>query len=360
MQTEPDRKSWQRLQVQIADDLPIYLVAGALFAACLSLFWAYGIGETWVETLYTNAHLYLAAALGMVIFDICWMLSRDRPEAPADLLLATYRRRVTTPETLARVPLLAIAVAFMPCFSTLKSMIPRFSPYRWDPEFIAWDRTLFFGHDAVDALQPLVGHPFVTSVLAFLYHAWILLIYVGVLVFLFYRATAPVARQYFLSFLLIWTLVGIVLAMAFPSVGPCFVGPLFGDTTFDAHMAYLQAANEQFSVPTLYAQELLLHWHRNGALELGSGIMAMPSMHVAMAHLTWHAARRVSPGAAPWFLAFNAAIWVGSVHLGYHYAVDGLVSIIATSAIWCASGALLRVWDRRNDGSLRSGIALAT
>jgi len=77
-----------------------------------------------------------------------------------------------------------------------------------------------------------------------------------------------------------------------------------------------------------------------------------------MAHLTWHAVRRVSPAAAPWFMAFSAVIWVGSVHLGYHYAVDGLVSIIATSAIWCASGAMLRVWDRRNVGSLRSGIAL--
>ena len=63
--------------------------------------------------------------------------------------------------------------------------------------------------------------------------------------------------------------------------------------------------------------------------------------------------RRVSRTAGWWFFAFFVVIWIGSVHLAYHYAVDGLVSVIATTALWSASGALLRAWDRRIARALR-------
>jgi hypothetical protein len=136
------------------------------------------------------------------------------------------------------------------------------------------------------------------------------------------------------------------------------MGPIFGDTTFDAHMVYLRAANEQFPVLTLHVQDLLLQWYHQGERGLGSGITAMPSMHVAMAQLTWLGMRRVSRAAGWWFFAFFVVIWIGSVHLAYHYAVDGLVSVIATTAIWWASGALLRAWDRRLAIAFREPVAL--
>jgi hypothetical protein len=347
VQTETDRTSWHDLQRRIAGDVPIYLIAGALLAFSFGLFWAYDVGSTGAEGIPRNAQLYLTAGLAMVFADLVWQLVRHRPAAPTQFLLARYRSRLAEPETLAGLPLLAIAIAFMPFFSTLKSMIPLFNHFGWDPAFIAWDRALFFGHDAADVLQPLLGYPPVTALLAVLYHAWIMLIYAGVLFFLFYRAATPVRRQYFLGFVLIWTVIGGGLATVFASVGPCFVGPIFGDGTFDSHMAYLRAANEQIPVLTLNVQDLLLQWYRESERGLGSGITAMPSMHVAMAQLTWLGMRRVSRTAGWWFFAFFATIWIASVHLAYHYAVDGLVSVIATTAIWSACGALLRAWDRR-------------
>jgi hypothetical protein len=358
VQTDTERKSWHGLQRLVAGDVPIYLVAGALLAFSFGLFWAYGIGRTGAEDIPSNARLYFAAALAMGFADIVWQLARHRPAAPTQFLLGLYRARLADPRVLARLPLLAITIAFMPFFSTLKSMIPLFNEFTWDPVFIAWDRTLFLGRDAADALQPVVGYPIVTALLAVFYHAWIMLIYVGVLFFLFYRAAAPAVRQYFLGFVLIWTLIGGGLATVFASVGPCFVGPIFGDATFDAHMAYLRAADEQFPVLTLNVQELLLQWYHEGDRGLGAGITAMPSMHVAMAQLTWLGMRRVSRPAGQWFFAFFVLIWIGSVHLAYHYAVDGLVAAIATGAIWSASGALLRAWDRRLAPLFREGTAL--
>ena len=126
-------------------------------------------------------------------------------------------------------PLLAIAIIFMPFFSKLKSMIPLFNSYSWDHAFIAWDRAIFFGYDAWQVLQPVFGYPVITALMAALYHVWMLLIYMGTLFFIFYPAADRVRRHYMLGFVLIWTLVGGAMAREFTPeiIGPAGTGMVF-------------------------------------------------------------------------------------------------------------------------------------
>jgi len=339
---------WPRVHRLVLADVPIYFVAAALLACCLAIFAAYDIGVG-ASSIVANARVYAVAGFVMAVVDVVRLLWSNRPAGPAAFLLQTWRRRIADPAVLSRLPLLAIAIVFMPFFSKMKSMIPLFNAFEWDPTFIAWDRALFLGHDAWEVLHPIFGYPLVTAAMAALYHAWLLLIYIGTLFFVFHPSASAVVRQYFLGFILIWTVIGGGLATALASVGPCFIGPIFGDPTFDAQMAYLHAANEQVPVLTLHVQDLLLQWHQDSQRGLGSGITAMPSMHVAMAFLFWLGIRRISRAAGWIFFAFFAAIWIGSVHLAYHYAVDGLVSVIATAILWELSGALLHAWDRTSD-----------
>ena len=42
--------------------------------------------------------------------------------------------------------------------------------------------------------------------------------------------------------------------------------------------------------------------------------------------------------------AFAAAMLIGSVHLAWHYAVDGLVSIVLVTALWRGFGRLVQ-WE---------------
>ena len=70
-----------------------------------------------------------------------------------------------------------------------------------------------------------------------------------------------------------------------------------------------------------------------------SGISAMPSMHVAICVLfgLWVTRfRKLALTVLAW--SYAVAIYIGSIHLGWHYATDGVVSAICVLAIWWTTG----------------------
>lgn len=149
--------------------------------------------------------------------------------------------------------------------------------------------------------------------------------------------------QFFYSFFLAWALNGTVLAMLLSSAGPCFYGYLeAGADVYADLMAYLHDANESFPIWALGTQEMLWQAYEGAETGIGSGISAMPSMHVSLALLFLLVGLRTNQWAAVGFGVFFAFILVGSVHLAWHYAVDGYVAILTTLLIWRFSGFLVR------------------
>jgi len=194
------------------------------------------------------------------------------------------------------------------------------------------DFALFFGHDpwklAHAAFGPAAGF------IDMAYGAWlpILLIFPYVLGML---APAHVRARFFLSWVLSWLILGVVVAIALASAGPMFLGD----------MRLAGADHYKGLVEALKATPIAEHIHaylwdlyQHGETRLGGGISAAPSLHVAMAWLyvltTWRWWKPLSIPA----IAFFAVICVGSVFLGYHYAVDGLISIAGVSTIWMLVG----------------------
>ncbi len=282
-------------------------------------------------TLYACALLLWAAASALKVVFI------ERPEA----LTSTIFERVAGAELRRRLiealPILVCLTVFMSAFSAMKSSIPLFNEFDWDARFIELDRNIH-GTDAWIVIQPIIGYPLVTSILSLFYHMWILLIYAGGVFFAFRRSDLALRRRYFLSYFLIWTINGCILAILMASVGPCFLEPVLGKSDFKPLMDYLHEADQQYPVLVLEVQNALISWHRLGDHGLGRGITAMPSMHVSLAFLFFLAVRKISRAAAWAAGIFVILILVGSVHLGYHYAVDGYLAIVTTYIIWLLCG----------------------
>ena len=325
---------------------PIYLYSTVCALLCIAIWAAHGVAFDPLQAS-TSLTLFYASGLALLMIDIVWRLWRDRPISPLAFLRDRYLTLDALGRMIAAIPMILLSALICPIFSSLKSLIPRMNDYSWDPVFIAWDRAIFFGNDAWQVLQPLIGFPIVTAFIALSYHIWILLLFPGVIYFALYRAPSrEVKRRFFVSYAMAWSIIGGLMATLLASVGPAFAGPLVGIDTFAAQMDYLRAANEEYPIMVLSVQELLLERFYLDERGLGSGITAMPSMHCAIAALYWLAMRHVSKTAGRWFFGFFVLIWIGSVHTGYHYAVDGLVSLIAITVIWWASKRIFAWWDR--------------
>lgn len=340
------------LRAALHADGPILTGVAVLCAVLLAILAAQGVDGLHPESYADNLAIYLFALFLMGIVIVARLLWRDRPSSPIGYLLAGCRRREFARFAASGIPMLLALVVYMPVFSAMKSAIPLFNTYAWDPALIAADRAIH-GTDAWRVLQPALGHPLITSALSVAYHAWITLVYAGGVYFCFVHRDREVRARYFIGFFAIWTVIGIALATGLASVGPCFVGPLFGDHSFDPQMAYLRAANEHYRVMVLPVQDQLLAWQQAHAHGLGSGISAMPSMHVGMATLFALAMWRTSRIAGILAALFAVTIALASVHLGYHYAVDGYVAATVTLAIWAAARPVAS-WIARRADSPRS------
>jgi hypothetical protein len=68
------------------------------------------------------------------------------------------------------------------------------------------------------------------------------------------------------------------------------------------------------------------------------GISAMPSVHVAVAVLFAVLGWRTAAWLGWLFTGYACVVLIGSVHLGWHYAVDGYVSAVVAPLIWALTG----------------------
>jgi len=273
----------------------------------------------------------------------CWHAIRVmifvRPRRLTLHLLSSLKAFLAPQRLLPIAPVLLLIPVFAVAFSFLKATIPVISPYTWDAFFIRWDYLLHGGHHPWTLLQPVLGYPMVTAGINFLYNLWYLIMYVLLMLQIFDTGNAVLRMRFLLSFLLTWIVLGTFGAMAFSSMGPCFdPATVNGTGPFAALMDYLRSASESVPVPTLELQQMLWENYQNKGAAVGSGISAMPSMHVAIAALMALFGWAHSRTTGILLTAYALVVFIGSVHLAWHYALDGYAGALGAWLIWWLVG----------------------
>jgi hypothetical protein len=324
------------------------------------------VGPTLIVLTFAVAGWIVGPRFGLSVFDAIWnyiptyinilpvtialilaargagILLVDRPKRPLSMLWSEIRDRFVTSERIAfALPALVFIPIFAGTFSLSKLLISKINPFVWDVTFAHWDRVLHFGYAPWELLQPVLGRPLITWTVNWFYNAWF-----GVMAFVwiwqaFSMRDKLLRLQFFYALLLAWILLGSVAATIFSSAGPCFYGLVIdGQDPFAPLLAYLQDANRHEEVWALKTQAELWQTHTSGELRLGGGVSAMPSLHVTMAFLIFLVCWRTSKIYGALAFGFFLLILIGSVHLAWHYAIDGYFAVPATLLIWWLSGRL--------------------
>lgn len=231
--------------------------------------------------------------------------------------------------------------------SIMKQTIPQAVPFYADHAIIRLEHALL-GVDAWEITHAVLGEV-ATRQIDLLYGLWHLA-NITLLVWLVVTTNRRFQVQGILAYQLTWILLGGILATALSSVGPCFLEEFTGNRRFAPLMERLSALNEAEQLHAFTAMGYLLA--SRGTDAFGSGISAMPSLHVAIAFLTVLVAFKQTPlllirlTASAYFLI----IVIGSIHLGWHYLLDGMVVIPLVLLIWWGCGRIVRSIDRNGAG----------
>ncbi|MBU4527174.1 MAG: phosphatase PAP2 family protein [Hoeflea sp.] len=288
----------------------------------------------------------------VVLFDLVRVVHRfDRRRRLA------FRRSFSSRRLAGLVAGMAVMVGitlFQGTFTSIKiSFANIHGGFPWDLFMADADRLLHFGNEPWQLLYGLAQNPALLTFIEINYNVFWHLICFGALFFVVTSPSADRVRMHYLAmFLFVWIVCGNILANMFLSAGPVYYGHVTGDhARFGGQLAFLATSDAVNSAARI--QNYLWVLYERGQPGIGGGISAFPSVHVAL--ITMNALFLASYSQR---LGVAAFVYVGfvlmsSVYLGWHYAVDGYVSIILVALAYHLSR---RAFARSAPGAIAVGM----
>lgn len=218
-------------------------------------------------------------------------------------------------------------------FTIMKNAMSFITPYFADPFLADLDRTLGFGEDSWRIAHRLGEHMPVRWALYGYLAFWSLPAFALPIVIAVTDGDRARMTRTLILYAVAWIFIGNVLALGGLSVGPVYYDRLLGGDRFaDLALALQNAGVVDTNIGE--TQQALWDIYAGNLVAVGSGISAFPSVHVAIAtvaalYMIERSRWLILPAAA-----FLISTFFLSVYTGYHYAVDGYVSIIVVFTVW--------------------------
>lgn len=330
---------WMALLRAIRSDLPLYLVAAAYVIGGFLL--VSGMDHTAFGALnayarHWSANFGLVGPFFVTVFGLLHIVHR------LDQRRSLAFRHMFAPDRVARfvagtLLMLTAMLLFTSMFSSIKTSFPYGRGFPYDVTHANIDKMIHFGVDPWRLLYAVAQHPWVLRLAEMNYNVlWFLVCYFS----LYWVVTSPRASRFRVRFVLSWfaswILVGNVVAGMYLSAGPAFYAHVTGDTErFGGQMAFLASSATETS-SAVNMQNYLWRLHETGNMGFGSGISAFPSMHVALITLITLYINEFNPKIGRYLWIYVAFVMMSSVYLGWHYAIDGYVSLVMVTAIYWA------------------------
>ena len=287
------------------------------------------------------------ALFALTLYTFGKMVVTDKPDKPLKVLYQRVKAVLVNPfQMAAGLPLFASLVLFMYCFTVFKGNITVVQPFSWDQTFDQWDVALHFGYRPWELLQPIFGYAPMTFLLNFNYNLWFFILNFFWVHYAFIAKPGAERSKFYLTFFMTWAIGGSLAAIFYSSAGPCYYGHLgLGADPYLPLMSYLRGVNDFIPIWAVETQNLL--WAEKAAGSVYGGVTAIPSMHNATALLfvlcTWN-----KGGWLRWLMVVHCVlIFLGSIHLGWHYAVDSYLAWALVVGFWLIAGAVVRWWEDR-------------
>lgn len=254
----------------------------------------------------------------------------------------SYKRYLTPNYLAGFLIIIFLLPLFKSAFASYKQTIPLLHDFHWDIALMRLDYVLHFGHHPWRLLEPILSHEKILRAIDILYMMWFLFLFLFCL-WMAWTRRRRLRTHFFMSTMLVWSLLGSGLGTIFSSAGPCYYSKvtstsenpfasLFSRLSEMHHHSFLWAMKNQFAIWQAKEDNIWLPF---------GGISAMPSIHLAMATIFVMLAFNVHKSLGIVSIGYLVLMQVGSVILGWHYAVDGYIGIILAFLIWKIIGRVL-------------------
>jgi PAP2 superfamily len=271
-----------------------------------------------------------------------------KPESPARELMRDMKAYLSDRRRLANgLPALLIMTVIAFVFSEVRGHTLQLGSMLWDAKLAEADKWVHFGRHPWEWLQPIVGYAPITFLINLNYNMWFFSMIMMVIWFGFSREASQDRTRFLLTYVGIWGLGGNILAIYFASAGPCFYSRMgLSPDPYQGLMTYLHHVNETIPIWAVSLQDAL--WQNHATAAQIREISAMPSLHNASALLFAILGYRISRGWGHVLAVHAFLIYIGSIHLGWHYAIDAYVGWAVTLFVWTISGPLTRWWHAKD------------